>query len=372
MVVGERLRGLRGFSRLPREEAQKAGGRPSRGGRQPRGLGTRGEKEKQLSGRISDYDFELPRELVASRPLPERSASRMLVVDRTAGKLEHCMFRDLPRFIAPEDLLVLNDSRVIPARLLADEGRIELLLFSRLGPARWRAFARPGKRTRPGDSFRVAGTIARIESVEESDGTRIVQFEAEPDLEALGHMPIPPYLGREDDEEDRTRYQTVFARRNGSVAAPTAGLHFTREILAALPHAFVTLHVGPGTFLPVRAEQLDEHRMHEEEYEVSTETAQRINEARRVIAVGTTSLRVLESLPPGAVSACGGRTDLFIRPGFAFRHAGALMTNFHLPKSTLFVLVCAFAGAGLMREAYAEAIREKYRFFSYGDCMLIV
>jgi len=325
-----------------------------------------------VSARLSDYDFELPRELIASRPLPDRAASRMMVVDRTTGTVTHRMFRDLPEFIRPGDLLVLNNSRVIPARLLADDGRIELLLFEQLGPARWKAFARPGKRTRAGDSFAIAGTMARIESVDESDGTRVVRFEDAPDLEKLGHIPIPPYLGREDDAEDRIRYQTVYATVAGSVAAPTAGLHFTPEILARLPHAFVTLHVGPGTFLPVRGDNLDEHRMHGENYDLGDDAAAAINAAQRVIAVGTTSLRVLESLPAGPVAAGAGRTDIFIRPGFKFRHAHALLTNFHLPKSTLLVLVCALAGQELMQRAYAEAVREKYRFFSYGDCMLIL
>ena len=325
-----------------------------------------------MSARLSDYDFELPRELIASRPLPDRAASRMMVVDRAAGTVTHHMFRDLPEYIRPGDLLVLNNSRVIPARLLTDDGRVELLLFEQLGPARWKAFARPGKRTRTGDSFAIAGTVAHIESVDEDDGTRIVRFEAEPDLEKLGHMPIPPYLGREDDAEDRVRYQTVYATVAGSVAAPTAGLHFTPEILAALPHAFVTLHVGPGTFLPVRGDNLDEHRMHGENYEITPGSAEAINAAQRVIAVGTTSMRVLESLPAGTVEAGNGRTEIFIRPGFEFRHTGALLTNFHLPKSTLFVLVCAMAGHDLMQRAYAEAVRDKYRFFSYGDCMLIL
>ena len=325
-----------------------------------------------MSARLSDYDFELPRELIASRPLPDRAASRMMVVDRSAGTVTHRMFRDLPEFIRPGDLLVLNNSRVIPARLLTEDGRIELLLFEQLGPARWKAFARPGKRTRAGDSFAIAGTMAHIESVDENDGTRVVRFEDAPDLEKLGHMPIPPYLGREDDAEDRIRYQTVYATVAGSVAAPTAGLHFTPEILAKLPHAFVTLHVGPGTFLPVRGENLDEHRMHGENYDLGDDAAAAINAAQRVIAVGTTSMRVLESLPAGPVAAGAGRTDIFIRPGFEFCHAHALLTNFHLPKSTLFVLVCALAGQELVQRAYAEAVREKYRFFSYGDCMLIL
>jgi S-adenosylmethionine:tRNA ribosyltransferase-isomerase len=325
-----------------------------------------------LSDRLSDYDFDLPRSLIAARPLPDRAASRMMLVDRAAGTVSHHMFRDLPGFLAPGDLLVLNDSRVVPARLLTDDGRIELLLYEHLGPNRWRCFARPGKRTRSGHSFPIVQTTATIESIDEADGSRVVRFETEPDLEHRGHMPIPPYLGREDDAEDRVRYQTVYARENGSVAAPTAGLHFTPEILAAVPHAFVTLHVGLGTFLPVREDDLGAHRMHGEDYTVSAEAAAAINVARRVVAVGTTSLRVLESRPPGPLAPGQGRTELFIRPGFTFHHAGALLTNFHLPKSTLFVLVCAFADSDLMREAYAEAIREEYRFFSYGDCMLIL
>jgi S-adenosylmethionine:tRNA ribosyltransferase-isomerase len=325
-----------------------------------------------VSAQLSDYDFELPRELIASRPLPDRAASRMMVVDRSAGTVTHHMFRELPQYLRAGDLLVLNNSRVIPARLLTEDGRIEFLLFEQLGPARWKAFARPGKRTRAGDNFSIAGTTAHIESVDEADGTRVVRFESAPDLENLGHMPIPPYLGREDDAEDRVRYQTVYATVAGSVAAPTAGLHFTPEILAKLPHAFVTLHVGPGTFLPVRGDNLDEHRMHGENYEIGNEAATAINAAQRVIAVGTTSMRVLESLPVGPVAAGAGRTEIFIRPGFAFRHSHALLTNFHLPKSTLFVLVCAMAGQELMQRAYAEAVRDKYRFFSYGDCMLIL
>jgi S-adenosylmethionine:tRNA ribosyltransferase-isomerase len=325
-----------------------------------------------VSGLLSDYDFVLPRELVASRPLPDRAASRMMVVDRRSGAISHRMFRELPEFLEPGDLLVLNNSRVIPARLLTDDGKIELLLFAPLDGGRWRAFARPGKRTLAGHSFAIAGTTAHIESVDPQDGTRVVRFDPAPDLDARGHMPIPPYLGREDDAEDRIRYQTVYAREAGSVAAPTAGLHFTPEILGALPHTFVTLHVGPGTFLPVRTENLDEHRMHDEKFDVGAQAAEAINKAGRVVVIGTTTLRVLESLPPGPVSAGAGSTDIFIRPGFAFQRTGALLTNFHLPKSTLFVLVCALAGSDLMQKAYREAVHEGYRFFSYGDCMLIL
>jgi S-adenosylmethionine:tRNA ribosyltransferase-isomerase len=325
-----------------------------------------------VSSRLSDYDFELPRELIASRPLADRAASRMMVVDRTAGTITHRMFRHLPEFLRPGDLLVLNNSRVIPARLLTDDGKTEILVFEKLSGGRWRAFARPGKRTLPGAAIPIAGTTAHIEEVDAADGTRIVRFDPEPDFESRGHMPIPPYLGRDDDEEDRVRYQTVYAKVAGSVAAPTAGLHFTPEILAPLPHTFVTLHVGPGTFLPVRTDDLAEHRMHAEEFEVGAEAAAEIDAASRLVVVGTTTLRVLESLPPGPMRAGSGSTDIFIRPGFEFQRAGALLTNFHLPKSTLFVLVCSLAGADLMRQAYAQAVRERYRFFSYGDGMLIV
>ena len=325
-----------------------------------------------MSERLSDYDFELPRDLIASRPLPDRAASRMMVVDRTAGTVTHRMFRELPEFLRPTDLLVMNNSRVVPARLITDDGKIEILVFEKLSEGRWRAFTRPGKRTLPGAVIPIAGTTAHIEQVDEADGTRVVRFAGEPDFEARGHMPIPPYLGREDDEEDRVRYQTVYAKVAGSVAAPTAGLHFTPEILAKLPHAFVTLHVGPGTFLPVRTDNLAEHRMHAEEFAVSGEAAAAINAATRLVLVGTTTLRVLESLPPGPVRAGAGSTDIFVRPGFEFQRTGALLTNFHLPKSTLFVLVCALAGTDLMREAYAQAVRGRYRFFSYGDCMLIL
>lgn len=325
-----------------------------------------------MSDRLSDYDFDLPRELIASRPPAVRGDSRMLVVDRAAQSLQHRHFSELPGFLDPGDLLVFNNSRVIPARLLTADGKIELLVFDKLEPLRWRAFARPGKRTRPGDSFEIAGTTAVIESVDDDDGTRIVRFAGEPDFANLGHMPIPPYLGREDDEEDRVRYQTVYAQEDGSVAAPTAGLHFTPKMMQRVPHTFVTLHVGPGTFLPVRTENLDEHRMHAENFRVDPAAAKAINLARRTIAVGTTSLRVLESLPPGPVAPTAGRTDIFIRPGYRFQHTQALLTNFHLPKSTLFMLVCALGGGELMRRAYAEAVQEKYRFFSYGDCMLII
>ncbi len=323
-----------------------------------------------MSDRLDDYDFSLPPELIASRPAPRRDGSRLMVVERSSGRISHHVFREFPAMLQPGELLVLNNSRVIPARLFTPDGRLELLLIADLGGDRWRAFVRPGRLARPGRVLEVAGTTATVAAVED-DGCRILHFAAPPDLATHGRMPIPPYLGREDDAEDRERYQTVYASVAGSVAAPTAGLHFTKEMLASLPHAFVTLHVGPGTFLPVRTDDLSLHHMHAEHYEVSQEAAEALNAAHRLLTVGTTTLRVLESLPPGPVSAGCGSTEIFIRPGHRFLRTQALLTNFHLPKSTLFVLVCALAGHELMHRAYAEAVRQRYRFFSYGDCMLI-
>jgi len=324
-----------------------------------------------VSELVSDYNFCLPPELIASRPLAERDASRMLVVDRAAGTFAHRMFRDLPEYLRPGDLAVMNDSKVIKARLFSEDGRMELLLLEPLPERRWKCFVKPGKKMRPGFSFLVAGTTARVLDVL-PEGERIVEFEEAPDLERFGAMPIPPYFKRAADAEDDERYQTVFAHDPGSVAAPTAGLHFTPEMLRQVPHVFLTLHVGAGTFLPVKSERVEEHRMHEERYAISGETAAKINAAARVLAIGTTSARVLESQPEGPLHATSGSTAIFIRPLHRFRHVDALLTNFHLPKSTLLMLVSALAGKDLIFAAYAEAVREKYRFFSYGDCMLIL
>jgi len=325
--------------------------------------------------RTGDYTFELPEELIARQPADRRGASRMLVLHRATGRIEHARFADLPRFLSPEDLLVLNDSRVIRARLRPEGFGGELLLLEPLdaGCCRWVALVRPGKRWREGMEIAVAGQRARVEAVRPG-GERVVMFAAPPDLERYGEIPLPPYLGRGEEPADRERYQTVYARADGSVAAPTAGLHFTPELLAELPHVFVTLHVGLGTFKPVEVEDLREHEMHEERFEIPPESAARINAAKRVVAIGTTSVRVLESCasPEGVVRAGAGRTSIFIHPPYRFRRVGALLTNFHLPRSTLLMLVSAFAGRDAVLAAYREAVRERYRFYSYGDCMLLV
>lgn len=326
-----------------------------------------------MSDLVSDFDFDLPPELIASRPLAERDASRMLVVDRARGTIRHHSVKELPSFLAPGDLAVLNNSKVIKARLKLDEIRGEVLLLETrdANPLRWQALVKPGRRFREGHRVALGGTEATVMAILE-DGSRVLEFATAPNLEQYGEMPLPPYMRREADRADDTRYQTVYAAPEGSVAAPTAGLHFTPELLAQVPHTFVTLHVGIGTFLPVKVEKISEHRMHEERYSLSAETAQAINAAKRVLAVGTTSARVLESQPEGLLQERTGRTDIFIHPPYKFRHVDRLLTNFHLPKSTLVMLVSAMAGKQLLREAYEEAIREKYRFFSYGDCMLIL
>ena len=327
-----------------------------------------------MSRFLSDYRYHLPPELIADRPCPDREGSRMLVVHRNTGVIEHRRFTELPGFLKPSDLIVLNDSRVIPARLHDDTGKIEILLLEQRDPLRWSAMVRPGKKMKAGTTVGVAGTMATVIEIL-GDGTRLLAFAAPPDLEHFGSMPIPPYFHRPADAQDRERYQTVYAREPGSVAAPTAGLHFIPEILASLPHAFLTLHVGAGTFQPVKADDLSIHRMHREHYTLSAETARRINETKasggRVMAIGTTTARVLESQPPGPLQSARGPTEIFIRPPYEFHHVDALLTNFHLPESTLLMLVSAFAGRELIKETYEEAIREKYRFFSYGDCMLI-
>ena len=299
----------------------------------------------------------------------------MLVLDRKRGNLLHRLFTDLPEYLLPSDLLVLNDSKVIPARLHDPSGKIEILLLEHRSPRLWTAMVRPGKKLRQGVSVEVAGTTATVREVF-ADGTRLLEFAEEPDLDRHGEMPIPPYFHRPADEQDKERYQTVYARDPGSVAAPTAGLHFTPEILASLHHTFLTLHVGAGTFQPVKHDDLSLHRMHSEHYTISEETARRINKTKaaggRVIAVGTTTTRVLESQPLGPLIARSGSTDIFIRPPYKFQRVDALLTNFHLPGSTLLMLVSAMAGRDLILAAYEEAVRERYRFFSYGDCMLIL
>lgn len=320
---------------------------------------------------LSDYDFDLPAELIASRPLAERDASRMLVLHRADGRIEHRSFRDFPTYLKADDVVVLNDSRVIKARLFSDDRRLEIMLVESITPTRWIALVKPGRKLRIGATCAVAGTVARVVDVL-PEGERVLEFDTIPDLETYGAMPIPPYFKRPADEDDAVRYQTIFAGDPGSVAAPTAGLHFTSEMLAKIPHVFVTLHVGMGTFQPVKVDRLDEHRMHEERYTISEKTAAALNTAQRIVAVGTTASRVLESQPPGPLQAGSGSTSIFIRPPYTFQHVGALLTNFHLPKSTLLMLISAMAGRERVLHAYAEAVKERYRFFSYGDCMLII
>jgi len=324
-----------------------------------------------MSGHISDYHYDLPPELIATRPIAQRDGSRMLVLHRTSGEIEHRLFREFPTFLNEGDIVALNDSRVIKARLLSEPPGIEIFLLENLGGLRWKCLVRPGRKLRLGVRVSIAGTSAEVAEILPG-GERIMQFDEWPDLENFGHMPLPPYFKRDAETLDDERYQTVYANDPGSVAAPTAGLHFTPEILSTIPHAFLTLHVGAGTFLPVKTPKITDHTMHEESYSISTQTATALNAASRIVAVGTTVTRVLESQPPGPLKSCAGRTSIFIYPPYSFQKTGALLTNFHLPESTLLMLVSAFATREAVLNAYQEAIRERYRFYSYGDCMLVI
>lgn len=325
-----------------------------------------------MSFRTADYDFALPDELIAQYPTEKRDGSRMLVVRRSTGILEHAQFRDLPQFLSPDDLTVLNNARVIPARVFSDDGRIELLVLDPRPDGYWQCMVKPGKKMRLGHFVSIAGCVGEVVSVAE-DGTRMVHFETPPDLEKVGKIPLPPYFGREAEISDEERYQTVYAREPGSVAAPTAGLHFTPELLAQLPHVFLTLHVGAGTFKPVQVEDVRTHTMHSERYSLDPAVAEKINRAPSIFAVGTTTTRVLESCArEGQVTAGHGETNIFIHPPYEFRIVDKLLTNFHLPQSTLLMLVSALAGKELILEAYAKAVEARYRFYSYGDCMLIL
>ena len=326
-----------------------------------------------MSARLRDYDYDLPGELIAQRPLRRREDSRMMVLHRAGQTIEHRQFRELKTFLQPGDLLVLNDTRVLPARRFSDDGMIEFLFLERLDPAHWKCLVNPGRKMRVGATAKIDGITLCVEEIT-PDGERIVTLDEDIDLYAGGSTPLPPYIERDSDEEDAARYQTVFARAAGAVAAPTAGLHFTPEILREIPHTFVTLHVGSGTFLSVRSENVMEHRMHAEHFSISPEAADKINEAQRIVAVGTTAVRTLESARREGedLLAQEGATDLFIYPPYHFLAVDALLTNFHLPRSTLLMLVSAFAGREFLMRAYEEAICERYRFYSYGDCMLIL
>jgi S-adenosylmethionine:tRNA ribosyltransferase-isomerase len=344
--------------------------------------------------RVADFDFDLPPSHIALRPADPRDSARLMVVGPDGATTDR-VFRDLPDLLAPGDVLLLNDTRVISARLSGHRRRgdssaaVEVTLHRRLSPRAWSAFARPAKRLRDGDRVALgAGLDATVASRGEGGEVELAFDLAGPDLDAAiarhGAMPLPPYIAarRGHDERDRSDYQTVFAREPASVAAPTAGLHFTPDLLSRIAERgvetlFVTLEVGAGTFLPVKSETLDGHRMHAERAVMTAEVAQALNAARsqgrRIICVGTTSLRTLETAadPTGQVRALAGDTDIFITPGYAFRAADGLITNFHLPRSTLFMLVSAFSGLEVMRRAYAHAIASGYRFYSYGDASLL-
>ena len=326
-----------------------------------------------MSAGLSDYDYDLPRELIAQRPVERRGDSRMMVLHRDAQLIEHRQFHELKRLLQPRDLLVLNDTRVLPARRFSNDGAVEFLFLERLGPRRWKCLVKPGRRMRVGASAKIDDAILQVEHITPG-GERIVVLDEDVDLYAGGSMPLPPYISRASDEEDKVRYQTIFAQTPGAVAAPTAGLHFTPEILSEIPHTFITLHVGTGTFLPVRSRNLAENRMQTEHFSISAEAAKKINDARRIVAVGTTTVRTLESAKraSGKILAQEGTTNLFIYPPYRFQVVDLLLTNFHLPRSTLLMLASAFVGREFLFRAYREAIRERYRFYSYGDCMLIL
>jgi S-adenosylmethionine:tRNA ribosyltransferase-isomerase len=336
--------------------------------------------------RKSDFDFDLPPELIAQQPPAQRGDSRLLFLDGAAGRLEDLRFADLPSLLRPGDLLVLNDTRVIPARAFGRKdsgGQVEVLLERLLDARRCLAQVRSSKRPRPGQMIVLDGGVS-VRVGERIGSFYELSFEGRPVLEALeaiGHMPLPPYIRRPDAEADRRRYQTVYARVPGAVAAPTAGLHFDAAMFERLggmgiETAFVTLHVGAGTFQPMRVEEVREHRMHEEYIDVPVSVCEAVSRARgrggRVIAVGTTSVRALEAAArEDGLVPYSGMTDIFIYPGYRFRVVDAIITNFHLPQSTLLMLVCAFAGTERVLDAYRHAVRERYRFFSYGDAMFV-
>lgn len=340
--------------------------------------------------KLKDFFYELPEELIAQEPLKDRQMSRLLVLGRKTGDISHKVFYDVENYLDAGDCLVLNDTRVIPARLLGEKegtsGKIEFVLLKRMEDNIWEVILKPGRRAKPGARFSFGDGELRAEIVGVlEEGNRVVRLEFdgvfEEVLDRVGVMPLPPYITKR--LEDKERYQTVYAKYKGSSAAPTAGLHFTEDLLGRLSAkgvqiAFVTLHVGLGTFRPVKTENIFEHKMHSEYYEINGDACSKINTAKnngkKVIAVGTTSCRVLETAASsgGSIAPLNGWTDIFIYPGYKFKLVDAMITNFHLPESTLIMLISAFAGKGSVFRAYEEAIRERYRFFSFGDAMLII
>jgi len=350
---------------------------------------------------LSDFDYRLPEESIAQVPLDNRAASRMLVLYRNEQRWEDRMFRELPEFLEAGDCLVLNDSKVFPSRLYGYRAGVHALLVGKGNPKRrenlsgkvevlllrpvsadakeWQALVRPGRKMRTGERIWFDGALEAEITSRGEFGERTLRFLTESDVyeavERIGHVPLPPYIKRADTPADRERYQTVFAREKGSVAAPTAGLHFTPEVLercraTGAGIAYVTLHVGLGTFQPIHSEQIEQARLHAESFSITEENAARMDAARRLVAVGTTSVRTIESA--ARTGARRGETDLFIYPGFRFERTGAMLTNFHLPRTSLLLLVSAFAGRELVLGAYRHAVEKAYRFYSYGDCMLIL
>ena len=340
--------------------------------------------------KTSDFYYDLPKELIAQTPVEPRDSSRLLVLDRRSGDIIHRHFSDIIDFLHEGDLIVANDSRVLPARIYGVKdgtgARVEFLLLGQLGGNRWETLCKPGKKEREGASFSFGDGILRATVAEvRDDGNRVVDFDCDENffatLDKIGQMPLPPYITEE--LRDKERYQTVYSHELGSAAAPTAGLHFTDELMERIRQkgvkiAYVTLHVGLGTFRPVKVEDVTKHKMHSEHYEIPEETARLINETKknggRVIAIGTTSCRTLESVASqyGGIKPCEGFTDIFIYPGYEFKVLDGLVTNFHLPESTLIMLVSAFAGYDNIMNAYRTAVKERYRFFSFGDCMAIL
>ena len=332
-----------------------------------------------MSTRLADYNYELPRELIAQHPLPRREDSRMMVLHRDRKKIEHAHFVDLKKFLRDDDLLVLNNSRVLRARHFSNDGKFEFLFLEKTAPCRWKALVKPSRKFGKGAAAVIQGVRAEAGEIFE-DGSREITLSEDVDVQQSGAMPLPPYIKRSavidprSRAEDEARYQTVFAKYEGSLAAPTAGLHFTSQILGTLPHVFITLHVGTATFRPVKVEDITQHQMHPERFSISPDAAETIANTKRVVTVGTTTVRVLESVQRsfGKIQAGEGETNIFIYPPFQFRVVDVLLTNFHLPRSTLLMLVSAFADREFILRAYEEAVRERYRFFSYGDCMLIL